>query len=73
MKLFCGCKSKWERQGNDDKLCWLFEKGYLGVNEQGIPTYDKTKIDSCNKCNLIKWYNADYENMMFDLRRMNEC
>ena len=26
----------------------------------------------CNRCGLFKWYNAYYENMLYDLRSMNQ-
>lgn len=27
----------------------------------------------CNVCLCYKWIDADYENMMFDLKEMNRC
>ena len=61
MKLFCRCNAEWIIPVLDGKYC----------NEtrqviSGIP------IDDC--CDTAYyWYDADYENMMFDLRRMNQC
>ena len=58
MKLFCECNSRWDR------------------TEIGAPTHiRRQKLDmpanECLKCGMCKWYEADRENMMFDLKSMN--
>ena len=68
MKLFCNCNSSWcngiaistnrQIQTNLNKLTLCYE-GYLGLGS------------SCLDCGYWNWYDADYENMMFDLKSMN--
>lgn len=72
MKKFCGCNSIWE-----DELSWL-EENHVDINCDKVCRLVLpgiyTSIDgqeSCQYCNNYFWYDADYENMMFDLRRMN--
>ena len=72
MKLFCNCNSKWEYQGNNDILCWLFEKGYIGINELLEPVYNERIVEYCDTCGTSKWYDVYYENIMFDLKNMNQ-
>ncbi len=55
MKLFCECNSEWDDMGQVGLSCRL--------NCLGLPL--------CDGCCLYPWHDADYENMMFDLREMN--
>jgi len=71
MKTFCGCNSEWF-------VC------SEGINRQKIvaSTLEINKLEKeyiellepelyCDVCSYWKWYDADYENMMYDLREMN--
>lgn len=66
MTTFCNCSSK-----------WILGYHTNSVGRQIQVNLDKNTLkclpssDECPKCNYFFWYDADYENMMFDLRRMN--
>lgn len=64
MELFCQCNSYWEVYHCPD-----IAKKHIQVNyaKDGNP-YD----GYCKRCRYYKWYDADYENMMFDLKNMNQ-
>ena len=63
MKLFCRCIEPW--------LHHPVTAGDFGKNE----TRQILSMVPCPNCCSTGhyWYNADYENMMFDLKRMNQC
>lgn len=60
MKLFCNCNSEWYIDWSELNT----EQLMLGECRNG-------KNISCKNCDYDFWYNADYENMMFDLKYMN--
>ena len=63
MKLFCECNSEWiSGQSSDPRFRFQ--------SVQFIPKDDRM---SCNICGYNCWIEPHYENMMFDLRRMNQC
>ena len=64
MKLFCGCKAEcsYEYAWNPNEFMQIM------VSE----TYYDEDIPNCKLCNWPRWYDANYENMMFDLRNMNQ-
>jgi len=57
MRLFCQCDSD-----------WIIEN-ILETKQQII----NPSLIQCPICNYNYWYEAAYENMMFDLKRMNEA
>lgn len=57
MKLFCDCNSDWIN-GNNRQVT-------------GTGSRERISLGQCGKCGYMRWYDADYENMMHDLRRMN--
>lgn len=65
MKLFCLCTIEWVIDF-EPKSNRQIQANY---------TKDAAKSDKnqqyCLECGYWKWYDADYENMMFDLRSMN--
>lgn len=66
MKLFCMCDEDWLHSDE-----YYNERGALEVNfTRQIRTEIRVPHDECSTANY--WYDADYENMMFDIRRMNK-
>jgi len=65
MKKICECIEEWS-----DHLC-VFPinnpNNFRIVEMQEVPYREK-----CLKCGYNYWYDADYENMMYDLKRMND-
>ena len=61
MKLFCRCNAEWITPVLDGKGC----------NETRQVISDIPVGSCCDTADY--WYDADYENMMFDLKRMNQC
>jgi uncharacterized protein with PIN domain len=68
MKVFCNCNSS-----------WVVGLGYTnsGTNPQvqmnTIPKAFKYSLSFwCGKCTYWYWYDAHYENMVHDLRGMNQ-
>ena len=78
MKKYCDCNSVWE-----DELSWLEDRGMNIFSERVcrlvlLNDYEPSNsIEEflsrgiCGKCRLYSWYDADYENNMFDLKSMN--
>lgn len=64
MEKFCGCNSEWV----------LDQPGEHKFRFQST-TYsrDGLHIGYCFTCGLYYWQEPHHENMMFDLRRMNQC
>ena len=60
MKIFCECNSVWTYQFNNK-----FPKVQLNYSQELY------KQQFCDKCGYWKWYDSEYEDMMFDLRNMN--
>ena len=67
MKLFCNCNSDWKIRTNDEPKISrrIIQSNYTRDVE------DTWSIKRCPNCSLYPWYDADYENTMFDLRNMN--
>jgi len=64
MKVFCNCNSK-----------WIVGLGYSysNINPQiQLNTIPGAYPLFCAKCTYWHWYDAHYENMMHDLRGMNQ-
>lgn len=59
MELFCECNSEWIVC--DDKNRDIVDR--IVMTEQNI---------QCYSCRLYKWHDADHENMMHDLKEMND-
>ena len=78
MKKCCDCNSV-----REDELGRLEERGMSifservcrlvlpGVYEPANSIEEFLSRGTCNKCRSYPWYDADYENMMFDLKSMN--
>lgn len=66
MEKFCDCNSNW------------IDTDFVGVERQiqlnFTPEYYHMDYRSalCSRCQYWFWYDADYENMMFDLKNMNQ-
>lgn len=60
MKIWCNCNSKFKSGG-------ISEYFMLFGNRQVTKGAGK----HCPYCTLFPWYDADYENMMHDLKSMN--
>ena len=60
MKKLCNCNSSW----HDTPHRWSDKIVIARPREV-------TGIIACTHCGMNPWYDADYENMMFDLRSMN--
>lgn len=65
MQLWCNCNSKWV---NHLTLAYFIVWG----NRQVTKRQDVGGYGLCYHCDLYKWIDADYENMMYDLRGMNK-
>ena len=66
MKRCCHCNAKWDNQ-NDYPLQ---SNELANASRVVLGAYARDH----SKCSVMYfWYDADYENMMFDLRRMNQC
>ena len=63
MKLFCQCSAEWVPDQEFDLRFRFQSTQYVPLEE----------IKVCPKCYFILWIEPHYENMMFDLRRMNQC
>ena len=61
MKLFCRCDEEWIYPDVDVNTDLVNQSRQV---LSGIPA-------NCECKTRRKWYNADYENMMFDLKEMN--
>lgn len=61
MKLFCECNSEW--------VIWWHDKTNRLVT--GAGTSRKVSFGLCRMCDFFFWIDADYENMMHDLKAMN--
>jgi|GEM_PF-6778230 hypothetical protein len=60
MKVFCGCNSHW------DPLRELLQLNFLPeASDNDGPWF-------CQKCDYWRWHDAEYENMMHDLKQMNQ-
>lgn len=62
MKLFCNCNSNWIIS-IDDKC--TTRQIVTDMFQKGISARE------CEKCTYNPWIDADYENMMHDLKQMN--
>ena len=63
MKLFCRCIEH-----------WLMPRLLMNQYDETRQILSGITCDCNGYCGTHwYWYNADYENMMFDLRRMNQC
>jgi len=60
MKLFCQCNST-----------WIVTPGYESRQINGTGTIERKTFGMCPECGYYFWIEADYENMMHDLREMN--
>lgn len=69
MKLFCWCNEPWIDKMNGCKFFALTH--HKSVYTRQIESDQLCIHADCDTG--YYWYNADYENMMFDLRRMNQC
>lgn len=63
MKIWCDCNSNWELYFNINQISTQVTGGSTRI---GI------SLGMCDVCGLFRWYDADYENMMFDLKNMNQ-
>lgn len=63
MTKFCECNSEWR-----------LRPAWPVITRSDQLTLDETPVGSelCEFCFFAKWYNPQYENMMFDLKRMNQ-
>ena len=61
MKLFCNCNSKWITSLSPNASRQLV----------GPETRTGHTLGGCPTCGLRYWIEADYENMMHDLKSMN--
>lgn len=73
MKKYCGCNAVWE---NDyDNVLEIPVEMFEGMGEFD-PEYDfscEARVeDYCEICTFYCWYRANEENMMFDLKNMNQ-
>ena len=59
MQIFCNCNST-----------WVVDFQTL-VRRQQVISRSAYKEVQCPICGYIYWHDADYEDMMFDLRKMN--
>ena len=69
MKILCDCNADWE-----DEYTWLGNHyKYFDATKICRLVLDvrDDSIDYCYECDSTQWYDADYENMMFDLKEMN--
>ena len=65
MKLFCACIENWI-------ITEVSDTSY-SVEWCNVTRQIRTNIAAHTACATYNyWYNADYENMMFDLREMNQ-
>lgn len=64
MKKFCECNSKWITG-----LCFDTRGLCVQITLSSRHTNDFPEI--CPQCQFYKWYNPQYENMMYDLKGMN--
>lgn len=59
MQIFCACNSEW------------IPDSQTIVRRQQVVSCLEYKEVQCPICEYIYWHDADHENMMFDLRNMN--
>lgn len=65
---FIGCAMSQMREWCDCDSTWVINKNY----ETGqIPTVEEE--NKCKVCTYYRWYDAWYENMIYDLKEMNKC
>lgn len=65
MKLFCECNDKWDYPNPGH--------GYnIQVQVNLLKDRSLGRFGICSNCKYVKWYDANYENMMFDLKNMNQ-
>jgi hypothetical protein len=64
MKIFCNCNSE-----------WISSSSFNYHKKQQVQTNyiqnDPHGSEPCHKCDYWFWYDAVYENMMYDLKQMN--
>lgn len=66
MKLFCGCNREWvvDQPEDDDRFRFQSCTYSHGIGKK-YTTY-------CPVCEMFTWIEPHYENMMFDLKNMNQ-
>lgn len=68
MKFLCNCTSKWEFDlSSAENSVFQLMLGDFREFHNG-PYFSIV----CERCKLDMWVNPQYENMMFDLKGMNE-
>ena len=64
MTKFCDCNSEW-----DLSYYWHMQKDQ--IDRKLLTRKQVLTMGNCYVCDLSFWNDADYENMMFDLKEMN--